>query len=46
MEASSRFLDTKLINRHKDALNSNNINVDSIQSILFNCENNIVVQYI
>ena len=28
MEASSRFLDTKLINRHKDALNDNNIHVD------------------
>ena len=34
MEASSRFLDTKLINRHKDALNSNNINVD--KNKLFN----------
>src|SRR6056300_644144 len=28
MEASSRFLDTKLINRHKDALNGSNIQVD------------------
>ena len=28
MEASSRFLDTKLINRHKDVLNGNNIHVD------------------
>ena len=28
-----------------DTADGNNINVDSIQSILFNCENNIVVQY-
>ena len=28
MEASSRFLDTKLINRHKDALNGSDIQVD------------------
>ena len=28
-----------------DTADGNNINVDSIQSILFNCENNIIVQY-
>ena len=28
-----------------DTADGNNINVDSIESILFNCENNIIVQY-
>ena len=28
MEASSRFLDTNLINRHQDALKGNNVQVD------------------